>query len=231
MSAVGELQQREERRPFIRFERVPVDDKAASDEAGHYVAKDVDYVLVTPAYSKDVFKQEVSSWFEQCQRDVNAGRLPDKWLYDFKEMYQRWQNGQEMPPNGTPIKGWGVISPAMQQTLIHMNILTIEDLSQVNDEGMKRIGMGALDLKNKAQAWLDQMNDKGKLTMEMAALKQENLLLKGSLENLEQQFKLLQNQLKVAQSQTQQPAQIIEAPETEEITANDILPEEEEEPL
>ena len=65
MSQAAELASREERKPYVRFERMSVEDAAATLAAGRYVAKDVDYVLITPPYSKDVFKQKVKNWFEQ----------------------------------------------------------------------------------------------------------------------------------------------------------------------
>ena len=51
--SVGELISREERPAYVRFERRPMEDKAASIREGRYVAKDVDFALVTPPYSND----------------------------------------------------------------------------------------------------------------------------------------------------------------------------------
>ena len=187
MSAVGEFAERKDRPAYVRFERLAEEDIPASRAAGKFVAKDVDYVLITPPYSKDIFKQKVKDWLPQLDRDQSGGRIPQQWVDLYKDAYKRWQNGQEMPLNGSPIKGWGVISPAQQETLLRMNILTVEDLAGVNDEGVRRIGMGAVELKNKAQAWLAQLGDKGPLTMKMAALEQENGQLRGEVATLSRQ--------------------------------------------
>jgi len=72
-----------------------------------------------------------------------------------------------------------------------MNILTVEDLSQVNMEGLTRIGMGAVDLKNKATGWLSQLNDKGPLTQKIASVMSENEQLKKSVESLQKQVEKL----------------------------------------
>lgn len=184
MSIVGNVLEREERPAWVRFERVPVEDKAASLAAGHYVARDVDYAFITPPYSKDVFKIKVAQWFQNLAQDQAAGRIPEKWVRDYKSAYEHWKNGQEIPLNGMPIRGWGVISPAHQETLIRLGILTVEDLAGVNDEGVRRIGMGAIELKNKAIAWLAQLQDKGPLTQEIAALKAENSTLTATVEAL-----------------------------------------------
>lgn len=218
MSIEG-LVDRKDKPAYVRFERVALDDPQASVKAGHYVARDVDFALITPAYSKDIFKTEVATWFENMKIDVLAGRLPEEWVERYKSQYAAWKRGEELPLNGTPIKGWGVISPAQQETLIRMTVLTVEDLADINDEGIRRIGMGALDLKRKALAWIAQLKDKGPLTVKMAAIEAENASLKNSVETLTEQVQAL-----LAASNVQK---VYEAPrETRdegEISASDII--------
>jgi hypothetical protein len=220
MNAVGDVLDRADRPAYVRFERTAKEDVAASLAAGHYVARDVDVAHITPPYSKDVFKIKVSQWFENLKQDVANGRIPELWVENYKKAYQAWQNGQELPLSGTPIRGWGVISPAQQETLIRMNVLTVEDLGAMNDEGIKRFGMGALDLKNKATAWLRQLNDKGPLTQEMAALQNENRQLKTSVETLTNQVQAMMTQLKI------QGAKEESYGEDTEISASDLLDDE-----
>ena len=212
--SVGQMLERKERPPFVSFHRVPVEDKAASRAAGHYVAKDVDFVHVTPPYSKDLNKFEVPDWFAQLDKAARNNRIPQEWLDHFKKAYDAWKSGKEIPLNGTPILGWGVISPAQQETLIRLGILTVEDLGGVNDEGMRRIGMSAGEFRNKARAWLAQIGDKGPLTMEMAALKQENATLNGQVATLQRQVSALMAGM---------PAPAVEAPVAEAIVASDLI--------
>lgn len=214
--SVADMAQREDRPAHVFFERVPVQDKAASLREGRYVATDVDYVNVTPAYSKDCYRAKAQAWFEQVARDVAAGRTPERWMELWREAYQRWQSGQEVPLNGVPIKGWGVISPAQQEMLIRMNCLTVEDLAAANDEGMRRIGMGALDLRNKAKAWLQSMQDHGPLTMKVAELERENANLGMQLATLMEQVNSLRALVPTATADTPAPP---------DIKASDILPE------
>ena len=178
------IEQREDRPAYVRFERVAKEDVVASKKAGRYIARDEDMAFITPPYSKDVFKIKVDQWFRNLAQDEQNGRIPHEWVERYKESYELWQRGQEMPLSGTPIKGWGVISPAQQETMIRMNILTVEDLAGINDEGIKRLGMGAVDLRNKAQAWISQLNDKGAATQEIAALKKENDALRSDVRGL-----------------------------------------------
>lgn len=215
--AVGQLLERQDRPAYVRFERVAVEDKQESIRQARFVAKDVDYALITPPYSKDVVRIKVTQWITNMDQDVRNERLPASWRDEYLEAYKRWQNGQEMPLHGTPIKGWGVLSPAQQEMLTRINILTVEDLAGVNHEGLQRIGMGSMDLKNKAIAWLAQLQDKGPLTQEVAALKRDNASLLSQVETLSKQVESLLSKVNV---------QKLDPPDQSHlISADDILPE------
>lgn len=194
--AAAELNERADRPAYVRFERRPMEDKAATLAAGTgtVIYKNVDFAKITPPYSKDVIEVKVAQWLLNMEMDVRNERMPKEWMERYKEAYRAWQNGQEIPLHGTAIRGWGVISPAHQETLIRMNILTVEDLGGVNDEGIRRIGMGGTELKHKAQAWLSQHHDKGPLTLENAALKTQVSNLEAQLSQLTQSVQQLQRQ-------------------------------------
>lgn len=222
MSTVGAFVDRKEQPSLVRFERVAVEDKGETRKVGDGVVKyrDEDYVLVTPPYSKDVFRQRAVKWFAQMRIEVEKGRLPRKWFELYEESYKRWQRNEEMPLNGTPIKSWPALSPSQVKMLVSLNILTVESLAAVNDEGLRRIGMGGVELKNKAVAWLAQANDKGPLTHENAALKEENVALKARVSQLEARV----NEL-AAKVINAQPSAAVEQPHQESagISAGDIL--------
>lgn len=217
------LEKREDRPAYVRFQRRPIEDRSAGQREGRYVAKDVDYVLVTPPYSRDVFEQVATDWLAQMKKDAMNGRLPQEWYERYEQAYERWKKGEEMPLNGTPIKGWPVVSPAQQQNLVALNILTVEDLAAANDEGRRRIGMGAQDLCDKAKAWLSQSKDKGPLTMELSALKAENRSLKTRNEELEIRVRDLAERVEILQRGGLLREHFEErAPEA--IAASDIIP-------
>ena len=188
--SVGDILERDEDRPaYVRFERRAVKDSAATLAAGHYIARNEDYALVTPPYSKDVVEKKVSAWFDSVEQNVRNGRVPEKHFDLWKESYKRWQSGQEAPVDGTSVKDWSSISPAQCQNLLNAGCRTIEDLAKANDEAMRRLGMGANDLRNKAKAWLQAAKDHGPLTEEISQLKNQNKQLEGTIESLQEQIK------------------------------------------
>lgn len=194
---VGEVTSRVDRPAHVRFEVRAEEDKQASEKEGRYVPKDVTYAIVTPCYSKDELHFKVDKWLAQMDDQVKNGRMPREWADAYKKAYTAWKEGQEVPLDGTPIKGWPVISPAQQEALIRMKILTVEDLAGVNDEGARQIGMGAIQMKNKAIAWLSQARDKGPATMEIARLKQETEVQQNQIEKLSSQVEELKKLVKV----------------------------------
>lgn len=212
-----------DRPAYVSFHRVAIEDVPASKKAGRYVAKDVDMVHITQPGSKDIFKQKVPQWMESMRTDVMNGRLPKEWEDRYLDAHERWLKGQEIPLQGTPIKGWGILSPAQQETLIQCTVMTVEDLAALNDEGCKRIGMGGGILKEKAAAWLSQMNDKGPLTMEISTLKQENALLQANVETLSRQVQELIMRVNSHESPVNYP---VDVQSSMTITAQDILEDE-----
>lgn len=228
MSIVNSISEsREDRAPYVRFERAAVEDKARSLAEGRYVAKDVDYALITPSYSRDVIRMKVSSWLDSVSLDLKNGRIPKEWADFWQQSYQKWKAGEEMPLRGTAIKGWGVISPAQQENLIRMNILTVEDLAGINDEGIRRIGMGAQELKTKANAWLKTLDERGPLTMQNAALQTENDNLKAQVAKLESDVGKLSAELNMFRQLQARPAAIAVESQSPSISADDILATEE----
>lgn len=181
-ATVSEAMDKAEIPAYVRFEQRPVQDLSIKDR---YAAKDVDFVIITPPYSKDELIKKASTWLADLDTHVRNGRLRQDWADAYKASYKAWKEGREIPLNGTPIKGWPVISPAQQETLIAMKVMTVEALAAMTDEGIRRYGMGGVDLKNKACAWLSQAKDKGPLTMENARLKREVEVLTQTVNNLQ----------------------------------------------
>jgi hypothetical protein len=223
MSNIGELMRETKDRPaHVKFERMAVENKAASMAAGQYIAMDVDYVTVTVVGGGgNGVKWKIPQWKDHLKREVQNGRIPQQWLDDYMAMYERWKNGQELPLNGTPIRGWMLISPAQQETLIHRGILTLEDLASLNAEGIQRIGMGGSDLKNKAILALQASKDTGPLVMKVADLEQKLAVALAGNADLAAKVQLMQSQFA-----GRAPAEFnADEPADEGITAADILDE------
>jgi hypothetical protein len=159
------------RAPWIMFERRAVEDRDATIKAGRYMAKDVDFVLVTPHGSKDQIEAEVQDWFTRNRQQVQEGRLPHDWQLAYERAYDNWKAGKELPLDGTPILNWPVVSPSQIRLLQDIHILTVETLAVANEEAIRRLGMGGRALVDKAKDWLKQAEGPGKVVEEIGQLK------------------------------------------------------------
>ena len=179
----------EARPPYVTFEFRAEEDRAASIEAGHYVSKDVPFVLVTPMGSKDRHESPADEWFARREQDAAEGRFPREWLSAFKGAFAEWKAGREIPLNGTSVANWPVASPAQVKMLLDLKVRTVEDLAEANEETLNRLGMGGRTLKQKAQDWLASANDMGKVSEQLAGLRADNEALKQRNEQLEKQLR------------------------------------------
>ena len=187
-----------ERPAYVRFERRAVEDRAATVEKGSIVMKDVDYAIITPVGTKDEIPREVKDWLPQVKQNCKEGRMPPHFEEHYTRLYEAWKKGEEPPVDGTPIKGWQLLSPAAQQNCIAANVRTVEDLAAANGEAKQRIGMGAEDAVQKAQSWLKASKDVGIVTAANAALVAENTRLKVTVADLEKKNAELVKQLTAA---------------------------------
>lgn len=189
-----------DRPPYVRFEQRAEEDRNGSIEAGHYVAKNINYALITSPGSKDCVEKIAEDWLAQIKNKAREGGFPPQWADHFAFAYKQWQEENTIPENGTPIKGWALLSPAMQQQVLAANIRTVEDLAVMNESGLARVGMGARDLQRKAAAWLEEARSTGAVASKNAALEMKVEQLLERLLTLEEENKAL----KAAKKQKQQ---------------------------
>lgn len=222
-----------ERPPYIRFETRPVEDRTEETvkRLGNYGFRDVDFVLVTPAGSKDVFEREVKSWFEYNKLQIQAGRLPPEWQKAYEYAYEQFKLGKEIPVNGTPIKTWPALSPSQIKFCIAANVLTIEDLAALNDEGLGRLGMGAAMLKQRAIDWLREAKGPGQLVLEMTDLRLKNQAIEERNKSLEERLTVMAAQLQRLEAGQKPIDDAVVSPPQQEIRPEEVLEEDSPEEL
>lgn len=160
----------EARPPYVRFELRPEEDRDASIAAGSTRYRDVEFALITPAGSKDLIERRVKDWFDHLEHEVMGERFPVAWLNNYKEQFKAWKEGRELPVEGTDLRLWPAITPALLKELQGLRLRTVEDLAAANEETIRRMGMGARALKQQAVDWLKAANDIGKVAARVSSL-------------------------------------------------------------
>lgn len=143
-------------KPFVKFETQTIEDHVKTREDGVPRFKDQHYAICSHAGGKGNTIMKAEKFLQHMTQEAKQGRANPQWVQEWKADYELYKAGQEIPLHGTPIRGWKMISGSKQEELIRMNILTVEALANLTDEGMQNVGMMALELKRRAQAWLAQ---------------------------------------------------------------------------
>ena len=128
------------KKPLVQFYRRPTLNPLKSSEAG------------TPIHDTNVFIkiQHPGETLQTIDREMNA--------VDRASYAQEWaafMENREQIPDGTPIYYLFPDHPDIAENLKSMGVHTVEQLSSLSAHGMDRIGMGAQDYVNAANAYLD----------------------------------------------------------------------------
>lgn len=104
----------------------------------------------------------------------------------FPNAYAAFKAGRPDPVTGTPIELLPNMSPSYVLTLKAMGIRTVEDMVNLSDAGLQKVGMGARDLQNRCRAFI------GQSTTKADELERENHKLKSDVATLSDAVSKLQ---------------------------------------
>ena len=184
----------EPRPPHVFFEERSVEDREQSIATGAVKMTSVDYVIVQQPGSKDTVEKEAKIWLEAAKHNPN---FPPVWVDRFHAQYKLWKEGHEPTPDGTHVRMWAAVTKAEAETLINAGIKTVEDLAAANEEALRRVGIGARSLQQKARAWVEAAAKTGATAEEITQLRVMNEAQQKQIEDLREKIR------KLAQAQGQ----------------------------
>lgn len=112
--------------------------------------------------------------------------MPDIWSA-LKPYHDHWKQGLGDPVDGTPLDAWPACTSGMAAKLRSLHLRSVEDVAEADESTLNRIGLGARDLKRKAQAFVANKGA-NETAGEIAKLERENGELRGRLGELEEQI-------------------------------------------
>lgn len=131
-----------------------------------------------------------------------VGYVTDEERNRWPEAYAAFKRGEQRAAHGTPLEHWPVLSTGKVAELKAMGILSVEELAAVQDNTIIRMGMGARELREQANAFINAARD-GAGVAQYAA---EN-------ERMKEQLALVQQQLaELLAANASKPAQPEEKP-------------------
>lgn len=162
------------------FTTLPIKNEGKSAEAGRPIFDDVEIVEVR--VSGDNLTKRVFPAHEVCQKIQNR---EGDWQYityaqRWPEQYRKFKEGRTQTVSGTPLDELPFLSAAKRSELKALSIYTAEALAALDGPQLKTLGQGGRDLKNQAQAYLDNASGSAKVVQmasEIAELKAALALL------------------------------------------------------
>jgi len=161
--------------PNLQFAREPI---AYKDAQGHTLYRDEYLVEIRQRGSKDSVTKKAEEWISELAHkghdrsgfDQNAAMYAT-WHDKAKVMFEMFKRGEEVPEEGMSLKAFPAFSPAEILICKAVDIYTLEQLSEANEQAIGRMGPGGRGLKIKAAKMLENYHN-GKAAEENAALRQ-----------------------------------------------------------
>lgn len=125
---------------LVRFFSAPIQDSAATLEAGRPIFKEVPYIEIMQPGNKD-------SIIQRPARDTDKHRFPKHW-----RAYQDRQSEDYI--EGTLLEQWPGLNRAQVEELRYFNVRTVEQLASMSDSNSQGM-MGINILRDKAKAYLE----------------------------------------------------------------------------
>ncbi|MBL4680861.1 MAG: hypothetical protein JKY88_09080 [Pseudomonadales bacterium] len=126
------------------FKTQAIEIKSRSAQEGRPIFEDREFVEIhIPGDNKSVVVHKVDQ--------IHIDRWP--------EQYRAFKDGSEVPLEGSPVKEWPILTASRVAELHALKIKTIEQLAELKDASIDRIGMGGRELVKQAQAYLDVNKD------------------------------------------------------------------------
>jgi hypothetical protein len=162
---------------LVQFETQAIEGK---DSAGKIDYINQDYIIVTKP-GGDSIKHEVPQKFEEDAHYVR--KHPD-----FPSRYQTWKASNKIEEiEGTPLKMWPAIDPAMVMSLGALSILSVEQLAALSDIDLQKVGPKGRELRTKAQTYLanaESSDEAIRLAKDLESEKKVNKRLRSEVKEL-----------------------------------------------
>lgn len=166
-------------RLWVRFERRSRRNAYKSEIEGRPIYEPIDYIKIQQPGERDQWVGPVT--------EAHKARFPKQW--------EQYQKDTEQTPEGTPVSLLFPNEPHVIELLLDLKVQTIEQLAQLTEQAIDRLGMDGRKYVAKATAAMDKseaLREVTKLTHELTAAKDElsvlreaNTALQGRMQALE----------------------------------------------
>lgn len=162
---------------FVKFYTKPVKNDTKSDQEGRPIFDEREYVEIrTPGNATNVVQRPVT--------DMDKQR--------FRRQYRAFKEDKEQQMPGTPLKEVPWITASQCEELAYLRIITLEQLSEVNDDVCGRIP-GLFKLKERAKLTVSRAADNAPLLEMQTRLEEMKAMIEAQQQTIDDQSKIIKD--------------------------------------
>lgn len=125
---------------MAKFYAGQVKDNAKSEALNRPAYRSIDMIqIIIPGDNGTIVKRRV--------KNSDKERFPKQW--------EAYQKAQEYVPEGTLIDNWPRLTRGQIEDLKYNNVFTVEQLAELPDEALGRLGLGARRMREHAKAFIE----------------------------------------------------------------------------
>ncbi|RUZ76922.1 hypothetical protein EN943_15695 [Mesorhizobium sp. M7A.F.Ca.US.006.01.1.1] len=162
----------------ITFRNHVIPDENASRKAGRPIFHDMEVCdLSFPANRQTKATYPAHDAEPNATREsIAAGGSVVTYAQLYNKQYLAFKDGNAQPLSGTPLSEAPFLKEGKRRELKALGVHTVEQLASLDGTPLKQLGMGGRELKNQAQAYLDNAAGSADITnlaAEVVALRQQ----------------------------------------------------------
>src|SRR5574343_871751 len=139
-----------------RFYSQPIQNKALSEQEGRPIFEPKTFVeLKHPGDRSWSFIEEIDGEGKSFSlHNTPEGLVGEDYAARFPKEWEAFKRGEARAASGTPIEEWGMVPRSRAAELKAMNIFTVEEYADVQDNMLGKLGMGSRAAREKARTFL-----------------------------------------------------------------------------
>lgn len=151
-------------RLVVKFRADKVKNEAKSKEAGRPIFDDMEMVEIRSAGDRNTVKVFPAHAQHRWTMNEDGEQVVETYAMRWSEQYRRFKENRQQIQDGTPLSELPFLTEAKRSELRALSIHTAETLAVLDGVNLKALGPGGRELKNQAQAYLDNASGSANVT-------------------------------------------------------------------
>lgn len=149
----------------IKFKADKVKNEAASKQAGRPMYDDIELCEIRAAGDRNTVKVfPAHSFHRWINNDDDGSQEKQTYAQRWSAQYRRFKENRDQVQDGTPLSELPFLTEAKRAELKALSIYTAETLAALDGQNLKTLGTGGRELKNQAQAYIDNASGSANVT-------------------------------------------------------------------